>query len=167
MMQFDTSGFGKFGVQRKHLDGEGHLVDDALAGRLPFRPQFEIVRGVVNAVSVFVVDFFAFTKRPPQLLAHDNSVFEILLPASQVHTNVACRMQVPLFGDRAPFSAFVTAFTRAETLLHDVVRMFLVLGNEQATFCKLTAEFALKRRRWASVHEGQFNAPNAFVKEII
>lgn len=63
MLQPHTSSFGELGVQGQYFDGEGHLVDHALAG----------------AVATFVMDGFFRKKLASKMLGHDVAVFENLV----------------------------------------------------------------------------------------
>jgi hypothetical protein len=74
-VQFVAGGPGEFGVQGQYLDGELHLVDDALAGAVARTEQFKIADFVVGAVPVFVMDGFFGEQVATDVTRHRVSVF--------------------------------------------------------------------------------------------
>lgn len=74
MAKLDTGSFGEFGVQRKHLDGEGYLVDDTLAGTVAARKKFEVFDSVVPSCSIYVMDGFSRHQVSSEMFSHDVSV---------------------------------------------------------------------------------------------
>lgn len=67
---------GKLGVQRQYLDGELHLVDNALSGAVATTEQFEVRDIVVGSNAVDVVDGFFGEKFASDMFGHDPAVFE-------------------------------------------------------------------------------------------
>lgn len=76
--QHNACRLGILGVEPEHVYGEGDFVGDALAGRLPLIPEFQVFITVICALAVFVVDIFNWKKWPAKLLFHEISVLKHL-----------------------------------------------------------------------------------------
>lgn len=61
-------------VQPQHLDREGDFVGDALTVGLAARPKFEVMRSVISALSVQMVDFLIRCKRAAKSLFHNKTM---------------------------------------------------------------------------------------------
>jgi hypothetical protein len=75
LVQFVAGRSGELGVQSQYLDGELHLVDDALAGAVAARKEFEVVRTVVGPNPVYVMDGFFGEKFASDAFRHDIAMF--------------------------------------------------------------------------------------------
>jgi hypothetical protein len=165
--QLIAGGAGEFGVQSQYLDRECDLVYDALAGRLHLAPKFEVAQFVVEAIAVFVMDVFACVKFAAKFFGHDQAMFKSFAAASQVDAPVSRRVHETFRVDRAPRTAFPSAFFAAEFLAFVVARMLAVFCAHQATFFNFAArwQLALKSRGGFIVHAGQLLRPFDLVKE--
>lgn len=163
--QFDAGRFGELGVQSKYLDRKGNLVDYALSWRLLLYPKFEVVRIIVDFVSILVMDVFAFAKRAIEHLFHDKLVFEFFLAAQQVYSNISRRVHMPFGIYRASFSAFITTGYRAKTLFSVISGQRAVFVFEFAVGLGLAAKIALKSRDWLFAHSVQLALRTVPVKE--
>ncbi len=167
MLQPYTSGFGELGVQSQYLDGERHLVDDALAGRLHFYPQLQIARRVVEAVTVLVVNIFELFEWAAEGFCHKHAVLKRFFTSAKVQSPVSRRMDVAFWADRAPRAAFPPAFFRAEFLLHVVAGVPAVFGAAQIALFGFAAQLALKSRWWFATHVAQLLGRPTLVKETV
>ncbi len=98
----------ELGVEPEHVDGKGHLVDDALAGAVSAAEKLQIVDGVVLPVSVDVMHGFLGEQRAPNVPFHDVAVLHdgVFLASNQRghrNPNIAVAFDVP-----AVFAAFKT-----------------------------------------------------------
>jgi hypothetical protein len=154
-VQFVASRSGELGVQSQYLDGELHLVDDALAGRLFFNPQLKIIYVVVQAIAIFVVDVFTFIKFALEFFRHHYSMLKIGFSPAEVQSPVPGGVNVPFVGYGTPRASFVSTFSAAKFLAFVVARMTTVFGLHQAAFFRNATQLALKSRDGFLVHEGQ------------
>jgi hypothetical protein len=164
-MQLVANSTSELGVQSQYFDGELHLVDDTLAGRLSFRPQLKILRIVVQSVSVLVVDIFSIVKRSSENLGHHKTMLKDFTATAQVDAAVSARVDVAVFVNRSPSASLVTAFTAAKSLLFVVARMLAVFGLAQLALASLSTKFTLKRRWELLVHKEQLQLFAFAVKE--
>jgi hypothetical protein len=74
-----SHGSREFGVEFDHLDGEGDLVGDTLAGTMTVRKQFQVGNGIVMGVSIFVMDSLTGPQTTPDVLFHDVTMFKDFL----------------------------------------------------------------------------------------
>jgi hypothetical protein len=167
MNQTHTSIFGELGIQGQHLDGEGNLVDYALAGRLLLRPQFQIAWSVVVSIAVLVVHVFMFFERTFESLRHQYAMLVGFFTVSIMQPSISRRMQVAVFVNRSTTSTFPPAFLRAKFLLFVVARVSAVFSSAQVTFLDFAAQLALKRRWRFMVHVRQLHEWPTTVKEIV
>lgn len=164
-VQLDTGRPSKFGVQAKYVDRELHLVDDALAGRLHFAPELKIGRSVIQFVTVFVMNVFAFEQFAAKHLRHDDAMLKSDFASSKTQPFVTGSVNVAIRVYRSPFSAFVTALFAAKSLAFVVGRMLSVQRLHQAAFTDFAAKLALKSRGWFLVHEAWLPPFSGLVKE--
>jgi hypothetical protein len=92
--QLEPGFSSEVGVLLKHGDRERDFIDDALAGAVPTGKQFEVPQRVVAPVSVNVMDGFLGEKLSPDVLLHDEAVFEnvprgLAVRPRNDHANVA------------------------------------------------------------------------------
>lgn len=167
MLQPHTSSFGELGVQGQYFDGEGHLVDHALTGRLSFRPQFQITRRIIESVSIFVMNVLFITKRTLEHFFHNKSVFINFPTSTKIDASVSRRHDVTLFRYRAPFAAFPSTFLRAKALFIAVPQLLTAFHAISAPFSDFTAEGALKHNRLFLVHADFVSLLGPRVKEIV
>jgi hypothetical protein len=167
MFQPHTSSFGELGVQGQYLDSESNLVDDALTGRLHLRPQLQIAQGVVEAVTILVMNVFVLFKRATESFGHQHAMLIRLFAPSKMQPTIPRRMHVTGATDWAPFSAFPTAFFRAELLLHVVASVATIFSSAQVAFLSLATQLALKCRRRFVVHASLLHGWPTTVKEIV
>lgn len=162
-----TGGKAEVGVQGQYLDSELHLVDDSLSGGLVARPQFEIGKFVVEAVSIFVMNAFKLGQWAIEMLRHHVAVFQDFSTAAEMHSHVARRVHVPIGIDGPPRSAFPSTFFAAKFLAFVVARMATVFGFHQATFFRNATQLALKSRDGFFVHVGQLLDSPVAVKGVV
>jgi hypothetical protein len=67
---------GKLRVERQHLNGESHFVDDALTRSVPAGEQFKVLNSVVRTDAVDVVDGFVRAQVAPDVLLHNVTVLK-------------------------------------------------------------------------------------------
>jgi hypothetical protein len=161
-----SGGNSELGVESQHLYRELDFVDHALAGRLFFRPQLQIISCVVKAIAVFVMYVFVAFERATEKFRHYNSMLVSFFTAAKMQSAVARRMHVAVFVDWAPFAAFPPAFFRAESDLS-------VVAHQSPFFCSVSAVF----RHFAATcahevcgflfHEGRYTPLGPNVKEIV
>ena len=168
LVQFKASRSGEVGVQSQYLDGELHLVDNTLAGRLVLGPQFEVARRIVEFVAILMVYVFIFKQRTSQYLGHYKTLLENLAATSKVNADVAGRMYVALGIDWAPFSAFVSAIFGTEPRRHveAAVPSSIRVVNSTA-LGRFAAILTLKSRWVVPVHISHWTQCDGLVKEII
>lgn len=123
--QFVACFASELGVERQHFDSESHLVDDALARRVRFRPKLKVGRRVKAALTVPVVDRFFFTKFSTDLLLHHVAVFQ---NASTINENVPVSVfvEVPCAGKVSDRSRSAKIFAVAKSL---VVHSTIAVAN--------------------------------------
>ena len=167
MTQFVASSFGELGVQSQYLDGELHLVDDALSVGLVARPEFEVRKAVVEAVAILVMYAFKFGQRATKMFRHCVTVFQHFAAAPKVEHHVSGRMHVAFGVDRAPRATFIAAFFAAEFLTHVVSAGTTVLKATHTTFFRYATQLALKSRSGFLVHIGQLPGSIAAVKGVV
>lgn len=168
MSKLDTSSLCELGVQSQYLNGEGYLVDDALAGRLSAGPKFQIFRAVISSIAVLVVRRLPLGERTAQHLDQHLSMLVQLLPVGKIKPNVAGRVNVPFFGNGAASSSFVSAFPRAVNLRAVIVRVLAVLGLNAAPLFGFSTKLALKGARRSSdvAHAGQFTSSGTLYQAL-
>jgi hypothetical protein len=163
MMQFVASSFGELGVQGQYLDGELHLVDDALSAEMPARPQFQIPQFVVEFIAVFVVYAFFAKQWATNVFRHYVAMFVNLSTSAFCQLSVSRGMHVSLGGYWTPFSSFVPAFAATEFLAFVVARVTTIQGLHQATLFGFAAQLALKGRNGFLAHKEQLSDSFAVV----
>lgn len=77
--QFVANSFGEVGIQSQYLDGELHLVDNALAGAVPAAEKLQVLDSVVVALPVYVMHRFFGKKLSPKALLDHVAVFKNLV----------------------------------------------------------------------------------------
>lgn len=150
------SEFDKVWVQAQDFKRESNLVDYALTRRLHLRPQFEIARGVIESVSVLVMNVLAFMQRPAEQLRHDRAVLKFFFASAQVQSPVTGRVDVSVWIDRSPLAAFVRALSRTKFLCPNVTRVPTIFGSAKVALFDFPTKLALKCRCWFVTHVAQF-----------
>ncbi len=146
--QHNASRFGELRIGPEHVDREGDFVDDALAGRLLGRPQFEIGRVGVVPIAVSMVDVFALDQRATKHFLHDDAVLVQLHTAAFMKSTVAGRNEISVLGYRTPFAAKIAAFLRAKLGRVVMTKLFPVSHAKAATGNDLSAMSALECGRF-------------------
>ena len=149
----------KFGVEQKHLYREVDFVNDSLSRGLLFCPKFKVVERIVKSVAIFVMDIFAFQKRPSKFFSHEDAMLERFSSSTEMQASVSGRVNVAFGIDRSPLAAFVSAFSRTETLAFVVAGVAPVFGFAKTAFFYFTTELALECRRGLFVHERTLAQP--------
>ena len=167
LRRWSIAGSGaELGVLKQYFDSELHLVDDALSIGLVSRPKFEIGKGVVQAVTVFVMHAFHICQRATEVFRHRITMFQNFSAASKVQAHVSRRVNVPVRIDWTPRATLPSAFFAAEFLALVVARMFSVQRLHEAPFFRSATQLALKSRGWLFVHIEQLFGPFAIVNGV-
>jgi hypothetical protein len=154
MTQFVASSFGELGVQSQYLDGELHLVDDALAGWLIPGPKLKIRNIIESSVAIFVMNRLYGCQRAAEMFRHYVAVLRDFSATSKMQPDVARLLNVAFGVDRSPRTSFPAAFLAAEFLLHVVAGMATVFGSAKLPIAGFAAQFTLKCRSGLLVHIG-------------
>lgn len=165
--QHNASVACEFGVQSKYLDCERDFVGYALTGRLHLRPQFEIVRSVVEAITIFMMHVFAFTQWTSKHLCHYCAVLKFFFAAAKMQASISRRMNVSVFIYRTPSATFVSAFFGTKTLAFVVTGVPAIFGAAKSSFFCFAAKLTLKSRSWLLVHKEQLHGFFGLVKENV
>jgi hypothetical protein len=136
-----TSDSDKFGVEPKHLQCEGNLVDHALARRLFRGPQFKVALGPIGTVAVLVVDVLTRTEGTAKHFLHNETMLEGFLLTPDADSNVSRAVDMPIRVPRPPLTAFVSALLRAKLLRVVVSRYAARFEFERATRNDFFAQF--------------------------
>lgn len=67
---------GKFGVGRKHVDGKGNFVLNALTGAVATREKFQVFNRILGSIPVLVMDGFFGKERAANLLFHHKPMLQ-------------------------------------------------------------------------------------------
>lgn len=164
--QLAACGPSEFRVEAEHVDRELHLVDDTLARRLAFTPQFKIGERIVCALTVLMMHCFMLLQRAAHFFFHHSALFKFFAATSNVKANVARRVHMTFEVDRAPTATFVATFFGAKALPLVVACVLAILGSTQSPISGFAAELALESRHGAFVHLEQLPQADALVKEI-
>lgn len=82
--QFNTGSSAKFGVQPQYLDGERHLVGDALSGAVVAGEEFKVLQPVVLTVPVLVVNRFFASERATERLFDHIAMFQLFVRGGSI-----------------------------------------------------------------------------------
>ena len=86
LVQFKASRSGEVGVQSQYLDGELHLVDNALAGAVAAAEKLQVLDAVVRADTVDVVDGFSRKEFSSERFFHDVTVLKSVSGRAAIDT---------------------------------------------------------------------------------
>lgn len=168
LVQFKASRSGEVGIQSQYLDGELHLVDDALAGRLHLAPKFKIGQIVIQAITVFVMHVLMFVQRAAKVFLHNQGMLKTLFATLDVYAPIASRMHPSfrIYGTNG--SAFVPAVLGTKTRFHveAAVPSSVRVVNSTA-FGRFAAILTLKSRWVVPVHMSHWTQCGGLVKEMI
>src|ERR1700738_5311201 len=141
-----TSRKYELGVEPKHLQSEGDFVDDALAGRLTFGPEFKVLRSIVGSLAISVMRRFTREKWTAKHFLHDKAMFvPSPLPShGNPHVSGAVKVAIRVAGINLPVGP--TAFTRAELRGHIKAQQRTVFHTEAASLSRRTASLTNKSR---------------------
>jgi hypothetical protein len=150
-----TGGEAEVRVLGQYLDGELHLVDDSLSGRLHLRPQFKVGEIVIRTITVFVMYGFELAQRALKMFRHYGAVLCNFATPAQMQYDVARLLHIAIRVDRAPRTTFPAAFFAAEFLLHIVAGMAAIFGSTKLSITSFATQFTLKCRSGFFGHIGQ------------
>ena len=146
LSQFVAGRSGELGVQGQYLDGELHLVDNALAGAVPAVEELKVFDSVVRSDTIDMVDGFFGEQRSPDVLGHDvamfhNRVFFAGNETGHRDPNVSMSLDVP-----AVFAAveFVQRISALVVRLARRVAILLLLVKAPAGLAALRLFFSAR-----------------------
>jgi hypothetical protein len=148
LAQFVAGGACKLGVQSQYLDGELHLVDDALSGTVAAGEKFQILDTVFSSLSVFVMYRFFREQIAADVLRHNVAMFhDVSLPISSGkfghgYPNIAVAFY--MFFVAAAFKALHSVlFLRFYFAI--MIAVFLLFVEATARFSSLWIHFAARQ----------------------
>jgi hypothetical protein len=90
-------------VELQQLYSVGDLVDHSMASAMPSRPKFEVLRSIVETVTIPVMDCFLRSQRPTKDSFHNQPVLKHQFPAgADITVTVSVDVTTPKAG--CPFT---------------------------------------------------------------
>jgi hypothetical protein len=142
--QFDSCGSGEVRVQSQYVDRELDLIDDALAGAVTARKEFEIRQKVVLPITVSVVNSFLRVKFAAEVLAHHVAMFQHFCFLAIIGEGRNGKPYVSVFLDMASYIARIKSVQRRNSGGRRFARLTTVF---------LFSVYAKSRGGARSVHE--------------